>query len=41
VAVRTGVDQVDLQRSIAIDADLIAAELVRFVPRDWRARRGR
>jgi hypothetical protein len=38
VVVRTGVAEAKLLRSIGIEAALLAPELVRFEPRDWRAR---
>ena len=38
VAVRSGAAEVELLRSIGIGAELLAPELVRFEPGDWRAR---
>ncbi|HEU4947587.1 MAG TPA: nucleotide disphospho-sugar-binding domain-containing protein [Kribbella sp.] len=38
VTVRSGAAEVDLLRSVGIEADLLAPELVRFDAQDWRAR---
>jgi UDP:flavonoid glycosyltransferase YjiC (YdhE family) len=38
VTVRTGIKEVELLRSIGIDGEPLAPELVRFEPEDWRAR---
>lgn len=38
VTVRSGVNEVELLRSLGFDADLLAPELVGFEPSDWQAR---
>ena len=38
VAVRTGISEVRLLRSIGIDAEPLAPEIIEFVPTDWQAR---
>ncbi len=38
ITVRSGAAEVELLRSIGIDASLLAPELARFEPQDWRAR---
>ena len=38
VTVRTGIKEVELLRSLGIDAEPLAAEIVDFEPQDWRAR---
>ena len=38
VTVRTGINEVELLRSLGIGAEPLAAEIVDFEPQDWRAR---